>query len=563
MRFKLALVCFVFSFSLYATDSIDSLKQLLLKDKADTAKVIHLNLLCRECQNTGDLVAALQFGNNALQLAQKLNFKKGVASSYNNFGIIYFRQRVYDKALDNFATALKIREELGYKPDVASSYNNLGLVYWNQGNYSMALKHHLAALKAYDVIGDKPHVIGAYNNIGSTYYNQGNYDKALENYFASLKIQEELTEKKTQKPDLYSMAASYDGIGGVLFAEKNFKKALEYYKKLLEAVQILGRKDKEIIALNSIGTVYMNLEKNDSSLFFHNKALAIATQTSDSINIAASLTDVGQIYSKAKDYNKAMQAMEKAYFILKTSNNKVWIGELLNDMGAILTEQKKYPESIGYLNDAMNLLKQTGNKNKIKDIYYNLAHAYEEIGDYKNALECYKQQALYKDSLSNSAMLTRTADMQAKYETEKKEKEIAAQKQRIDEQRFQLIKVLLISLSLIIMVLLISYLFYNRYRTKQKTILNQMLLDEQKMRIKAIIDAQEEDRKRIAKDLHDSVGQLLFILKMSLEKTGKEVESCLSPAGLTNIKESVKVLDEANIELRNIALKMIRVLAAL
>lgn len=83
-----------------------------------------------------------------------------------------------------------------------------------------------------------------------------------------------------------------------------------------------------------------------------------------------------------------------------------------------------------------------------------------------------------------------------------------------------------------------------------------MLLDEQKMRIKAIIDAQEEDRKRIAKDLHDSVGQLLFILKMNLEKTEREAETCLSAAGINNIKNSVKVVDEANIELRNIALKM-------
>ena len=556
MKFKIALLYFVFSISLFGADSIDSLKQLLLTDKADTNKVIHLNTLCREYLGQGEYNIALKFGNDALLLAKQLNFKKGVASSYNNSGIIYFQQRVYDKALENFTTALKIRQELGNKLDLASSYNNLGLVYWNQGNYALALENHLAALKAYDEVGDKIRVIGAYNNIGSTYYNLGNYDKALENYFAALKKQEEFVEKKSMKLDLYSMAASYDGIGGVLFAEKNYKKALEYYKKLLDAVQTLGRKDKEIIALNSIGTVYMNLEKNDSSLFFHNKALAIALQTADSINVASSLTDIGLIYRKAKEYDKAMQSMEKAYVILKSSNNKIWIGELLNDMGAILTEQKKYSEGIGYLKESMSLLKHTGNKSKIKDIYYNLARAYEATGDYKNALENYKQQALYKDSLTNSDMLTRTADMQAKYETEKKEKEITAQKQRIEEQKFQLIVLLVLAASAIIIILLTAFLFYNKHRTKQKTILDKMLLDEQKMRIKAIIDAQEEDRKRIAKDLHDSVGQLLFILKMSLEKTRKEVESCLTPTGLNSINESVKVLDEANIELRNIALKM-------
>jgi signal transduction histidine kinase len=384
----------------------------------------------------------------------------------------------------------------------------------------------------------------------------GNYDKALENYFAALKIQEELHEKTHKKIDLYSMAASYDGIGGVLSAEKNYKKALEYYKKLLDAVEALDRKDKVIIALNNLGNVYMHLEKNDSSLFFHNKALALAVKTADSINIASSLTDIGEIYRKTKEYDKAMEAMQKASVILKQSNNRVWIGELYNDIGAILTEQKQYTESIRYLKDAMGLLKETGNKNKIKDIYYNLARAYEGTGDYKNAFENYRQHALYKDSLFNSDMMARTTEMQAKYETEKKEKEIADQNQRIDEQRFQLIELLIIAVSIIIILLLIGFLFYTRHRTKQKALLDKMLLDEQKMRIKAVIDAQEEDRKRIAKDLHDSVGQLLFILKMNLEKAGKEAENKLSSAGLTILKESGRVVDEANIELRNIALKM-------
>src|ERR1700744_1631891 len=140
MKYRITLIYCILSCSIYAGPSIDSLKQLLLKDKADTTKVTHLNALCREIQNTGSFDTAFQYANKALQLARQLNFQKGITSSYNKLGIIYFRQRMYDKALDNFSTALKIREELGNKQDLASSYNNIGLVCWNKGNYALALK---------------------------------------------------------------------------------------------------------------------------------------------------------------------------------------------------------------------------------------------------------------------------------------------------------------------------------------------------------------------------------------------------------------------------------------
>lgn len=545
----------VLSFHVYAADSIDSLKQLLVTDKADTNKAIHLNGICREYLGKGDFTNALQYGNSALALAKQLNYKKGIANAYNNIGIIYFNQRFYEKALEYFSNSLNLRIEIGNKNDIATSYNNLGLIYWNQGNYKLALQNHLASLKTYEEIGDTVFITNAYNNIGSTYYSQGDYDKALESYFIALKIQEKIGERN-QKQDKYSIAAACDGIGGILTAEKKYSEALSYYKKVLDAVQALDRRDKIVVALNSIGSTYLFLNKVDSALIFHNKALNMAMNNADSIGVASALGEMGATYKKTKKYDKAMQVLQRSYVILKAANNKVWMGELLNDMGAILNEQKQYNASISYLKDALSLLHETGNKNYLKEVYYNLSHAYEGLNDYKNAFDNYTKYTLYKDSIFNTDMVAKTTEMQAKYETEKKEKEIADQKEQINQQNFKLQTVIIVSVSVIIIVLLISYVFYNRYRTKQKVEFNKMLLEEQKMRTKAIIDAQEEDRKRVAKDLHDSVGQLLFILRMNLEKADKYAEKKLPSIGVSNVKDSIKMVDDANIELRNIALKM-------
>src|ERR1700757_919956 len=119
---------YLFSFHIYAFDSLDSLKHLLVNDKNDTNKVVHLNSICREYLNTGDFRNALQYGNSSLALAKQINFKKGIANSYNNIGIINFNQRNYEKALEYFSNSLKLRLEIGNKYDIATSYNNLGLI---------------------------------------------------------------------------------------------------------------------------------------------------------------------------------------------------------------------------------------------------------------------------------------------------------------------------------------------------------------------------------------------------------------------------------------------------
>ena len=76
--------------------------------KIKSINFVHLNKLCREYQNTGNYDTSLHYGNTALKLARQLNFKKGIANSYNNIGGVYYYQGNYNKALGNFFTSLKI-----------------------------------------------------------------------------------------------------------------------------------------------------------------------------------------------------------------------------------------------------------------------------------------------------------------------------------------------------------------------------------------------------------------------------------------------------------------------
>src|ERR1700751_4108267 len=116
---KIVSIVFIFlcalSFPSYAFNSVDSLKHLLISDKEDTNKVIHLNNIFKEYRSVGNLNSALQSAKAALTLAKQLNYKKGIANSYNNIGLVSYIQRDYENALEKCSTALKLRLELGNK----------------------------------------------------------------------------------------------------------------------------------------------------------------------------------------------------------------------------------------------------------------------------------------------------------------------------------------------------------------------------------------------------------------------------------------------------------------
>ena len=134
--------------------NIDSLSTLLKKDLDDTNKVIHLNELCSSYQSISNYDTALVCGTAALQLAEHLNYKRGIAMAHNRIGIAYKYLGNYDKALENHFASLKLREELGEKKGIAGSYNNIGEIHRLQGNYSEAIKFFFLSLQLKEAIGE-------------------------------------------------------------------------------------------------------------------------------------------------------------------------------------------------------------------------------------------------------------------------------------------------------------------------------------------------------------------------------------------------------------------------
>ena len=154
LLFFISLCVFLYS----QNAKIDSLRTLLRRDKEDTSKVLHLADLSSKLMNIGSYNSAVEYGEKAIHLAEKLSFQKGIVTGCNNTGEAYRNLGNFPKALTLQLRALKISEELGDKNRMASSYSSIGNVYYNQGNNKKYLECQQASLKLYQEKIGRAHV---------------------------------------------------------------------------------------------------------------------------------------------------------------------------------------------------------------------------------------------------------------------------------------------------------------------------------------------------------------------------------------------------------------------
>lgn len=508
------LVCIIFITQHSFATRMDSLLTCLKTDKEDTIKVIHLYELTAEYYLIGDFENGLSYGKDALKLARKLNFKRGEAQTSSNMGNIYLGQGDYSKAYEMYNGALTLDKAINNKEGMAKRYGNIGIVYYQQGDYPKALDYYFKALKMGEEINDKNRVAIQQGNIGSIYFEQADYPKALDYYFKALKTCEELGDKNR-------MAIWLGNIGSVYYAQTNYDKALEYYNKRLVMDEESGNKN----------------------------------------NMAINLGNIGIVYYDQKDYPRALEYYFKALKLGEELGDQSRIGTILGNIGLLYTKSGKYSEAESYLKRAISITKSIGARNDLRKFEEMLSELYVATGRYQPALEHYKNAMWLKDSLFNEEKDKEITRKQLSFEFEKKEAATRAEQEQktaiakaeqskkdaLHNEQIMRQKVQGWSIAGGIgLVLLSVILFINRARLKQKHLHQQELNLLQKEKATALMEVQEQERKRIAEDLHDSLGHLLSTAKMNLQSGNNQEQ----------INSSMQLLNQASEELRNISFNL-------
>lgn len=440
MKQKIAYFLLLFLFAKFSVSqsshTVDSLKNILQKNIVDTLRIKITNELAYEysADNTED---ALKLANEALSLSEKIDFNEGKMNSYNNIGLISYYSSNYEKALEYFNRSLKIAKQLNNKNKIAVALNNIGLVYDDKADYNKALDYYLQSLKISEEAGGSKWQLGStYNNIALIYKFLGKYDEALEYQHKSLKIKTEINNKRGIGNSLHNIALIYKLKGDTA-------KSLEYNRKALVARKEANDESGTALTLNNIGSVYEDEGKYEVALFYFEQSLKIREKLKDKYNLAITLFSMGSNYCNRSKYEKGFQ----------------------------------------YLDRAMAIAKELNAKELIRYGYETYSESYAKMGNYQKAFESQKELINIKDSIFNSENTKQLNELQTKYESEKRQKELEIITKESEIQSLQLNKNKMWMFILIVSILLVvtlSLFLLNRFQLKQKA---NKLLEHQNIEI--------------------------------------------------------------------------------
>ncbi len=476
---------------------LDSLENLVQVQK-DTQLAATYNELTWQYR-TVNKEKAILYGNKAIELATKINYSKSIAQAYNDLGIIFYDKENYDSAIALYNKAIEIRKKLNDELGIAKLYNKIGIVYQKQGVFDKALENQFASLHLFEKFKNDFGTAYALNNIGILNQNLGRFNEAIEYHKRSLAIKEKIKDR-------IGVAGSFVNIANIYLITQDYKNAELTYLKAIETARELGDKEYLSNALNNIGNLYKITKQYDKAIASITESLDIRKSLEDSKGIVSCYGNLGDIYFEKKEYKTADTIFNKALLI----GTK-----------------------------AVNCLPE------INKVYLSYSKLYETIGDSAKALNFYKLYSTTKDSLYTDQVGSKFAELETKYKT-------LEQNEQIQKQQFQIAKRnywIIVTSGLLILGGLIGYLFYRRKQLQQKNKLQAEVLHQQELATKAVLFAEENERKRIASDLHDGVGQTMSAAKMNLSALQND---------LKNIDENQKLAFEKAIQLVDDSCKEVR-----
>ncbi len=356
----------------------------------------------------------------------------------------------------NLINAQKIK----YFKGVADSYANLGLVYYYQGKYDKNTHCMLNAIRWYDKLKLIGKLASAYGEYGYQ-LKRRDMQKALYNMQKGIKMAEARNDEGT-------LASLYDNYG------------------------VLKEMKKEL----------------DSALYFYQKAMALKEKKNDSIGIPYSANKIAVVKLMQKKTAEAKKLFDYAYQIRVKINDVFGIAENLNFYGYYFKETGNNKEAIAYFEKAILWSRKYHYPYLLEDNYKGLSEVYENNSDYKRALFHYKNHVQSKDSIMNTDIRTKQAELDTQFETEQKEKQILLQRAQIAEKNIWI----LAAFSLALFAILIGFIFFNRQKLKTIQLQKDNELKDALLKIETQNKLQEQ-RLRISRDLHDNIGaQLTFII---------------------------------------------------
>ncbi|GGB17177.1 ATP-binding protein [Puia dinghuensis] len=408
-------------------------------------------------------------------------------------------------------------------------------------DYSTALAHYRQALALDAAAHSYRRMLTDYATVLNIYFYLGDYPAAMKAATEELALAEE-------RRDSLQMAKSYNTIGFIYSRQSNIHESGAYYALCLD----LSAKAKDSLlmadAYSSIGELKAEGNHFGEALASLFKAYDLYAYLRATERVVHTAYRISQVYKGMQNYREALIFSEKT---LKDIETAPWYNEYDRALyyinaGDIYKGLGDFPRAVNMTRRGLAIALRIRHREDVQDAWCSLADIYARQHRYDSAFFYYKLYAALKDSIINDRSRQEIAEIHERYAADRKDKEIALQKELLARQRLWK-NILLVSFVFLVAFIL---LLYNRRRLKQRADYEVKLSRQRNDLFGAVIMAQENERKRIAQDIHDTLGSLLSAAKLNLSALD---EGFLRSDQVPRYRTSLKLLDEVSAELRNVA----------
>jgi signal transduction histidine kinase len=452
-----------------------------------------------------DSVSFFKLSSRAMRIAKELNSVSKQADVLQVIGTFYYFKRDIEKAQKYFRNAQLLAEQedddklynlieakkafmLIERAEIDSAklllkkleresyilkdsltliiiYNAKGQMFEQKGNYVDALKSFYAGRNLAEKKRDLFYAIMFHNNIGSLYTSMGKYTEALNEYRSGLLLADSLK-------DMTLFVQLNHNIGVTYISQRKYKEAEKAYLNNIIKVKGLGFPREIALSYLNLSNIYLNLDKKNLAVAYSDSALFICKE------------------------NKLITEF------IECSFNKA----------GIALKSNKPDEALKSIHKMDSMIIKSGNEIFLPNYYRTLSSIYEQKLDFKNALSSFRQFEFIKDSISSLTNQKSLSELQIKHDLERKEMALSKSNARLiilekenDYKRLLVFFLIALFLSIVLGVIALSIYLVSSNKRRSKDNYTKLLINE--------ID---EERSRIAKDLHDDIGQGLSLVKTRL-----------------------------------------------
>lgn len=423
--------------------------------EADTSFINKLNALSLKLiRQSPD--SSKQSALDAIRLSEKMQYDKGLGDGYTRLGILEKNKGNQDSALAYYRISHYYRKKTAIQKDIGKSCNNLGNIFALTGKYDSAIYYHLQCIRIAEKENDTVNLVDYYNNLGIDYTKN-----------------------------------------------KDFQNALKYCKLSFNCASISSKAFQKLRAQSNIGSAFINLGIYDSAIIY----LKHAVENPDAINddlAGDAFNNLGLAYDKKNLPDSALYFYEQAMGYYERSENPD-LSACLSNIGVLLLSKNKNAEAISYFMKSNIIASKADQVYLLETNYQFLADAYKNLKQYDSAYQALQLKVYWSDLIFNREKENAVAEMQTKYETEKKEKQILLSEKEISKQKHQ--KNFIIVSAILLIGSVLFFLINHQLRKK--------LQYEKKL---------QTEKTRISSDLHDEIGSSLTGISIFSELAQKQMQ---------------------------------------